>query len=45
MQSSGLPWNLPKKALSLDLSNLTDAFGVSISVSITFLLSYVERKF
>lgn len=29
--NSGLPWVLPKKTLSLDFSNLTDAIGVWIS--------------
>lgn len=35
-KSSGLPWLLPKKGLSLDLSNLTDALGeVSDAVPLT----------
>ncbi|KAL2251812.1 UNVERIFIED_CONTAM: Rhodanese-like domain-containing protein 4, chloroplastic [Sesamum indicum] len=29
-KSSGLPWLLPKKGLSLDLSNLTDALGLDL---------------
>lgn len=33
MQSSGLPWISPKKTAGIDLSGLTDSFGVSISAS------------
>ena len=33
MQSSGLPWTLPKK-FSLDLSNLTDTIGGTVGVCV-----------
>lgn len=43
MQNSGLPWISPKKTVGIDLSSLTDFFGVNILASIAFLLHIMAK--
>lgn len=38
LQNSGLPWIPPKKALGLDLSNLTETISGAIGVRIALFL-------
>lgn len=44
LQSSGLPWIPPKKALSLDLSDLSDTISGAFGVCFLLLLFPFNRK-